>query len=165
MSSTIERKRKIFLAIRESLQMRIRQASEFEKDARHEANQQSSAMQSRYDTFREEGQYVANAQAARKHQFEGDLARLNVFYAEWDKSPITPSSVRLGSLVTVADDESGEEKVYLVVPGGGGDLYNDVMVVNFEAPIARAFFGKCEGDEFTFGGKGKERSYTILEVR
>lgn len=134
------------------------------KDAQHEANQQSSAMQSRYDTFREEGQYLAGAQKVRKLGLDAQIADFEVFLAECQKNPVVTDIVRVGSLATIMDDSSDEESCYLLVPAGGGKKYSDIIAVTYEAPIAQAMFGKREGEGFVATIKGRERHFTVMQV-
>ncbi|MEK7666022.1 MAG: GreA/GreB family elongation factor [Patescibacteria group bacterium] len=134
------------------------------KDAQHEANQQSSAMQSRYDTFREEGQYLAGAQNVRKLGLDAQIASFEAFLTECQKRPVVMDTVCVGSLVTIADDDEEGENLYLLVPVGGGIIHDGVIVVSYEAPIAQVMFNKREGDGFIIVTKGRERHFTIVEV-
>ncbi len=153
----------VFMAVLTDLRNMATTAEMARKDAQNEANQQSSAMQSRYDTFREEGQYLAGGQMKRKMELDTRIGNFEIFLREYQERPVASDVVRVGSLVVVVNDDE-EEIAYLIVPAGGGQLYDGAMVVSYEAPIAQAMTGKRVDDEFTAMIRGRERRFTVMEV-
>ncbi len=72
-----------------------------------------------------------------------------------------------GALVTVADEE-GEERRYLLLPGGQGDKLQTkegvVTVLSPTSPLARALRGRREGDEAGLRLEGRMVELEVLEV-
>lgn len=71
-------------------------------------------------------------------------------------------SVRFGSWVTLADEESGETKKYHIV----GDLEADITQykLSISSPMARAIIGKRESDLVEIRVPAGKREYTILKI-
>jgi transcription elongation GreA/GreB family factor len=73
-----------------------------------------------------------------------------------------------GAWVVVADAE-GEERAYLLLPGGQGDRLEGpdgpVTVISPGSPLARSLRGLREGDEVPVLREGRQESLEILELR
>lgn len=67
-----------------------------------------------------------------------------------------------GATVTLADEESGEERRYQIV----GDLEADIKqgLIAISSPVARALIGKHEGDSISIEAPGGTRDYEIVAV-
>ena len=80
-----------------------------------------------------------------------DVARLNA-----------GTRVVFGATVTLADVETDEEKRYQIV----GDLEADIKqsMIAMSSPLARALFGKHEGDAVTIEAPAGQREYEIISV-
>lgn len=74
----------------------------------------------------------------------------------------TNGKIVFGAKVTVADEETGDEKTYQIV----GDLEADIkkLRIAISSPIARALIGKEEGDIAVVQAPGGEREYEIVSV-
>ncbi len=72
------------------------------------------------------------------------------------------SKIVFGATVTLADEDSGEEKIYQIV----GDLEADIQHnrISVSSPIARALIGKEEGDIADVQAPGGVRHYEIVSV-
>lgn len=70
--------------------------------------------------------------------------------------------VVFGAIVTVAEEESGEEITYQIV----GDLEADINEnrIAVSSPIARALIGREEGDEVQVEAPAGARHYEILAI-
>ena len=70
--------------------------------------------------------------------------------------------VVFGATVSLADEETGQEKVYQIV----GDLESDLVKgrVSVSSPIARALIGKELGDVVEVQAPGGVREYEITHV-
>lgn len=89
---------------------------------------------------------------------EQKLARVQV--VEVGDAP--PDSVRFGVWVTLADEESGEQKKYRIV----GDLEADIdqNLLSISSPLAKALLGKGIDDVVQIRAPKGTREYSILEI-
>ena len=71
-------------------------------------------------------------------------------------------AVKFGATVTVADEDTDEEKTWQIV----GELEANIEkgLLNIKSPIARALIGKEEGDSVEVRTPGGEKSYEILSI-
>ncbi len=67
-----------------------------------------------------------------------------------------------GATVTLADEDTGEERRYQIV----GDLEADIKqgLIAISSPVARALIGKHEGDSISIEAPGGTRDYEIVAV-
>lgn len=112
----------------------------------------------------ENAEYHA-AKEAQSHN-EGRIAELEdlISRAEViDISKLSGSSVKFGATVTLAHEETDEEKVYQIV----GDQEADVKAgkISISSPIARAMIGKEEGDTIEVQAPGGSHGYEIVSVK
>ncbi len=79
-----------------------------------------------------------------------------------DVSKLSGTSVKFGATVTLADEDSGEQRKFQIV----GDLEADAKKgrISISSPIARALIGKTKGDTVEVAAPGGARSYEILKV-
>ena len=80
-----------------------------------------------------------------------------------DISKLSGTNVKFGATVTLADEDSDEERVYQIV----GDQEADVKAgrISISSPIARALIGKEEGDSVEVQAPGGARGYEIVSVK
>ena len=118
---------------------------------------------------REHGDLSENAEchAARERQgfvegrireLEDKLGRAQVI----DVSTLSGDKVQFGATVTLADEDTDEEKTWLIVGADESDPKRGRLSV--EAPLVQAMIGKNVGDSFTFDAPSGARSYEILAV-
>jgi transcription elongation factor GreA len=112
----------------------------------------------------ENAEYHA-AKEAQSHN-EGRVAELEdlIGRAEViDVSKLSGSKVKFGATVTLADEDTDEEKVYQIV----GDQEADVKAgrISISSPIARALIGKEEGDAIEVQAPSGARGYEIITVK
>ncbi|MES2144292.1 MAG: transcription elongation factor GreA [Pseudomonadota bacterium] len=118
---------------------------------------------------REHGDLSENAEyhAAREKQsfIEGRIKELEgiLSLAEVIDPTRFSGSVKFGATVTLADDDSGEEKTYQIVGETEADIENGLL--NIRSPLARALIGKDEGDSVDVRTPGGVKSYEILSIR
>ncbi len=79
-----------------------------------------------------------------------------------DVSKLSGTSLKFGATVTLADEDSGEQRKFQIV----GDLEADAKKgrISISSPIARALIGKTKGDTVEVAAPGGARSYAILKV-
>ena len=118
---------------------------------------------------REHGDLSENAEyhAARERQgfvegrmreLEDKLSRAQVI----DVSKLSGDRVKFGATVTLADEDTDEEKTWRIVGADESDPERGQLSI--AAPLARAMIDKSVGDSFTFDAPGGARSYEILAV-
>ena len=130
------------------------------RDAQFNANEHAGRLESRYDTFKEEAQFLAAGQQHRHAAIIGwiqDLTRLATFNPEaLDMTEVA----RAGALVTFAPLGDGEPCCYFLLPTGGGEVLEGeegpVEVLNTRSPLGQALIGKRAGSVIPLGGiRGK----------
>ena len=118
---------------------------------------------------REHGDLSENAEyhAAREKQsfIEGRVKELEAILslAEVIDPTKLSGSIKFGATVTLADEESGEEKTYQIVGETEANIENNML--NVRSPLARALIGKEEGDSVEVKTPGGRRSYEVLTIR
>ena len=118
---------------------------------------------------REHGDLSENAEyhAAREKQsfIEGRVKELEAILslAEVIDPTKLSGAIKFGATVTLADEDSGEEKTYQIVGETEADIENNLL--NIRSPLARALIGKEEGDSVDVKTPGGQSSYEILSIR
>ena len=118
---------------------------------------------------REHGDLSENAEyhAAREKQsfVEGRIKELESVLgrAEVIDPAKMSGTVKFGATVTLADEDSGEEKTYQIVGEVEADLERGLL--NIRSPLARALIGKDEGDSIEVKTPGGQKSYEVLSIR
>ncbi len=117
---------------------------------------------------REHGDLSENAEyhSAREKQsfIEGRVKELEGVLSLADV--INPAnlkgSIKFGAKVTLADEDTDEEKTWQIVGEYEASVENGLL--NIKSPIARALIGKDEGDSVEVRTPGGVRSYEVLNV-
>lgn len=117
---------------------------------------------------REHGDLSENAEyhSAREKQsfIEGRVKELEAILSLVDV--IDPKSlsgsIKFGATVTVADEETDEEKTWKIV--GEHEANIEKGLLNVKSPIARALIGKDVGDSVEVRTPGGEKSYEVLSI-
>jgi transcription elongation GreA/GreB family factor len=120
------------------------------KDIQYEANQFKGAMESRYDTFKEELQERKNNISIQYAKVLEELSNINKIKI------IEQKTVGLGSVVKTKD-ENGIKTNYFIFSNISTKplIINGVnyFLLNLESPIGSVLKGKSENDELVFRGK------------
>ena len=118
---------------------------------------------------REHGDLSENAEyhAAREHQsfIEGRILELEDQFSRIeviDVKALKGKEIKFGATVTVADEDTDEEKTYQIVGEYEADI--EAGKLNMKSPLSRALIGKEEGDSVEVRTPGGVRSYEILSV-
>ncbi len=146
------------------IEKQIETAEGGRKDAIEESKAHKGAMASRYDTFKEEAQYLAGGFAAIIQELTPLLAALKSMRIQ-----ITANSkVSGGAIVEVENIDTGMKTKYFLLPAGGGNAYEvngeRYSTLTIQAPLARAFFGKAEGDEVEITIQGTTKHLLVVSV-
>lgn len=142
----------------------IKNAERGRLDAIEESKAHKGAMESRYDTFKEEAQYLAGGYAARLVELGKTLGALKSIRDY-------PPTITKGSgyaIVEAENLEDGSRIKYFLLPAGGGNTYEvegeGITVLNVGAPLARAFIGAVAGDEVEIKIQGMTRKFLVVSV-
>jgi transcription elongation factor GreA len=94
----------------------------------------------------------------RVMELEDQIGRADVI----DISKLSGTSVKFGATVTLADEDTDEQRKYQIV----GDVESDAKRgrISISSPIARALIGKSKGDTVEVTAPGGARSYEIVKV-
>jgi len=129
-----------------------------------ESKAHKGAMASRYDTFKEEAQYLAGGFNARIQELSPLLAMLKSLRTQ------IPSLNKAsgGTIVEVEDSDNNTRVKYFLLPAGGGNTYEvageTYTVLSLSAPLARAFVGKMKEDEVEITIQGTTRHLIVVSV-
>ncbi len=118
---------------------------------------------------REHGDLSENAEyhAARERQgfiegrmreIEDKIGRAQVI----DVSKLSGDTVKFGAIVTLADEETDEEKTWRIVGADESDVERGRLSIT--APLARAMINKAVGESVTVDTPDGARDYEILSV-
>ena len=134
----------------------------YSKAAQKRANEAEGAMQSRYDTFKEEGQYLAEGFMDRYEEFRSAVTTIKSIRHDLDFR--CDDTVQLYSIIEVVF-ENGEAKRFFLFPVMAGViLEKNITVITPFSPLGRALIGKEEDDGFHFGVNGKTKAGRIIHV-
>jgi transcription elongation factor GreA len=117
---------------------------------------------------REHGDLSENAEyhAAREQQshIEGRIKELEgiISLAQIIDVSKLSGTVKFGATVTIADEDTDEEKSFQIV--GEPEANIDKGLLNLNSPIARALIGKEEGDSVEVRTPGGTKYYEIVSV-
>ncbi len=94
----------------------------------------------------------------RIQDLEAVLSRAQVI----DVASLNYDVVRFGATVSVADEDTDEEKSYQIV----GDYEADIEKnkISLSSPLAKALIGKEVGDSAEYTAPGGRKSFEILEI-
>lgn len=119
---------------------------------------------------REHGDLSENAEyhAARERQsfIEGRVMELEdtISRAEViDVSKLSGDVVKFGATVTLADEDTDEEKTYQIVGAYESDINEGRLSIT--APLARGLIGKAVGDSVEVTTPNGSKSYEIVQVQ
>lgn len=149
----------------EQVEAQFESAERGRMDAIEESKAHKGAMQSRYDTFKEEAQYLAggfNARLEERGKMLAALKSLRDF----------PPAITKGSGYAIIEvenlDDGSRIKYFLLPSGGGGNTYEadgeEITILNVGAPMARAFIGTIAGDEVEIKIQGTTRRFSVVSV-
>lgn len=146
------------------VETQIKNAERGRLGAIEESKAHKGAMESRYDTFKEEAQYLAGGYAARLVELGKTLGALKSIR---DYPPTVTKSSGY-AIVEVENLGDGSRSKYFLLPAGGGNTYKvegeEITVLNVGTPMARAFIGTIAGDEVEIKIQGTTRRFSVVSV-
>ena len=157
-------KSKLFDMAIADIEKQIETAERGRQDSIEESKAHKGAMASRYDTFKEEAQYLAGGFAARIQELTHLLAILKSMRM---RVPAI-SKISGGAIVEVEDTDTGTRAKYFILPAGGGNTYEvdgeRYSTLTLQVPLAHSLFGKAEGDEAEITIQGTTKHLLIVSV-
>ena len=149
----IEIKKQLLFGITSSLEKQLKIYKKEMDRAQEEANYHKGAMESRYDTFKEEAQMLKDALGG---QYNNTIEILNSIIS-YEKNIDLKSCnevVKVGSIIEI--DREGEVEYYFIFPKVP---YQEIEVgdkkyicINNETPFAKAILNKEIGELLEFNG-------------
>lgn len=147
----------LFKQLQNSIEIEIQNNIKAQDEAQTEANSHGGAMVSRYDTFKEEAQYLVNGYKKKILELRADLVELQSFLLKINIAS-NNSNVHVGNVV-ITENEKKELKHYLYSPVGGGKKFEVngivVIIVTPVSPFGKILNNKSIGDELNIGIKQK----------
>lgn len=138
MNEKILIKKKLIDECKRILQEEVYHTKKAMDEAQEEANSHKGAMESRYDTFKEEAQYKAGAYAKKLIQLNQQLTQLNLMKLELH------NEVKLGSIIITP------EKKYFVIGYLSAEPINidgeSFNLISLSSPLGQKLFNKKAGD-------------------
>lgn len=155
-------------SLQQELHRMCNQAIAGAHEAQQEANYHIGAMQSRYDTFKEEAQYLTDAQKLRLLTLRGQLQECVRLRQQLLIRQSPYHRLQLGALVTLRASQQGSLWLF-VAPAGLGKPQETasgrVICVTPEAPLISPGLGLSAGDEYQVSQGGSSRSYCIVDIQ
>jgi len=140
-------------------EVEIKKAS---KEAQERANEAEGAMQSRYDTFKEEGQNLAAGLKIRHEELKASVSIIEEILKD-DKFP-AHSIIQHYSYVEVEFDDGKEGKFLITSLMGGEKLDDNITIITPSSPIGTSLMGKEEGDEFKYSAASIKKKGEIIKI-
>ena len=145
----------------------LERARNAQKDAQKDANDHKGRLVSRYDTFKEEAQYLTAGQGLRCLELESIIVALEQFLQQCPAVDSNLKTVRAGALVTINNDNQCRV-TYLIAPYGGGICLEsgqgELWVISKSSPLAKALEGKRAGEKAAYAVGKINRNLSVLAV-
>lgn len=135
------------------------------EESQEEANYHIGAMQSRYDTFKEEAQYLVDAQKIRLFELNEQYFTYKKLLDDLENKKISNEKLAVGNLCVLSNET--DLLYFFILPMGlkGGVVHNNVeyTAISYQAPIISPFIGKEKLDYGDIEGH-KLEDYFILDI-
>lgn len=160
-------KNHIFDSLVEAVSKMIVDAKVGMDDAQKEANFHVGAMASRYDTFKEEAQYLAAGFQKKMLELVSDKVQIKLLYQKEQERKIPHQKVGLGTLIHVVHDDDKEDLFFMSPALGGHQIElaeNRITVITPSSPLGNSLMNKQVNDSATIGIAQKKRTLTIIGI-
>lgn len=152
--------------IRQVEHMALR-AESARSDAQERANEHAGKIESRFDTFREEAQYLAYGQGLRREELLTALGHCRRLLDAMHEYCRFEPQVRQGLVVRLSS-EFDEVRFYLLAPAGAGLRLQiaglEILVVSASAPVGKALLGREVGDTLLLNGNAEATEWVVEEI-
>lgn len=127
----------------------ILQAQREINESQREANYHVGAMQSRYDTFKEEAQYLVDAHKLRLAELKLQHSECTNLLKQYQTNKATKTVLSVGDLCVLSNDDN-QEHSFFILPLFSKHKFiyknREYRVVSVNAPIIAPFIGKALDD-------------------
>ena len=134
-------------------------------EAQQEANSHVGAMESRYDTFKEEAQYLVSGCNKQIEKLNTDINILSTFIMNNPFLKKKMEKIEAGTLVTVTENNT-KKNLFLLPVGGGSEIVIDektIHIITLLTPLAKALLHKgCE--TITLSVDDDSHTITIINI-
>lgn len=148
----------------EQINAQIQNAERGRSDAIKESKAHKGAMESRYDTFKEEAQYLAGGFNTQVLELRRTLSTLESIR----NYPLPITKVSGYAIITVESCDDGSRAKYFLLPAGGGNEYDvegeKITILSVGAPLARAFIDAVVGDEVEVKIQGMMKRFRVVLI-
>ena len=157
MKKKIEFKKQVFEYCSKILKEKVDFMDKEIKETQHQANQFKGAMESRYDTFKEELQARKNQQIKQQSLVLNDLETLNRLQL------VEMDIVRTGAIIETVDENNTKFNYFFFASIGSkphkisGETY---IILNINTPLGNVFNNKKLGDIANF----RSKTYKITSI-
>lgn len=154
-------KKRLLNELLELAQRKEAEAEKNSKEAQERANEEEGAMQSRYSTFKEEGQYLAGGLKGLLENFKAATSIIRAIINENIRENYRAESM---SIVEIKFEDGTKNKLF-IFPVLGGEKIDDLTIINSNAPLARALLLKEAGDNFVLKTGNTIKKGEIISVQ
>ncbi|HEM8302785.1 TPA: hypothetical protein U2M43_003103 [Providencia stuartii] len=148
------------------------QANVNAKEAQEEANYHVGAMESRYDTFKEEAQYLTEAQKLRLLELKAKIQDCEQLKQHLELNNIQFNRLKLGAIVQILSPKN-DPIWFFLAPAGLNISHQDpilgtITCITEDAPLVRNAIDLEVGDEYDVSSPeyGKKALwYEIIDIR
>lgn len=158
-------KRSVVSAVIVEIESMISTAEKERQKAIEESRYHKGAMESRYDTFKEEAQYLMAAQDLRIRDLSNTVSVLKVLLS---KPIVQKERIENYALVEIEDADNGSSATYLILPEGGGiscDINGkSVFTISVTSPLAKALIGLSDGSDIELNVGATRKYFTVVSV-
>ena len=158
--SLIITKKEILSELLALAQSKEKIAKENQKKTQERASEEEGAMQSRYSTFKEEGQYLAGGLKIIHEDLKADVAMIQsmIHYVLKENEKVESLSI------VEVEFEDGSQEKFFIIPAAGGEKIREYKILSPKAPLGKALIGKEIGDRFAFRIGDNVKKGEILDV-
>ena len=114
--------------------------------------------------LKENAEYIAAKEA--QHKLGNDLKRIQEEMSRatlFDPTTATTSVISFGTVVTLADNDSGKEETYTIL--GPWESDPDSGIISYMSPFGNELLGRKPGEALTFKINGHKYNYTVKSIR
>ncbi|MAY41639.1 MULTISPECIES: GreA/GreB family elongation factor [unclassified Neptuniibacter] len=131
--------------------------------AHSSATDKENVAENKYDTLGLEAAYLAEGQSRRVAECEEEL---KAFQRLLGSVKDEPEEIKIGSFVTLEDEQGVVKNIFLAVCAGGLKINyqsKEVMLVTASAPLGKALLGLGIDDEITLKHVDEDKHYQVLD--
>ncbi|KKU81079.1 MAG: hypothetical protein UY07_C0026G0008 [Parcubacteria group bacterium GW2011_GWA1_47_8] len=158
-------KKSVVSAVIVEIELMISTAEKERQKAIEESQYHKGAMESCYDTFKEEAQYLMAAQDLRIRDLSGTVSALKVLLS---KPIIQKERIEPSALVEIEDADNGTRSTYLILSEGGGISCSidgrSVFTISVTSPLARVLIGLRSGGDVELNVGTTKKYFTVVSV-